>query len=381
MKILLFVLMVSIVAGSLFAAVGTVHLIYSNGEIVEDGGYTYYDFDIQAYLSEGNETFSAGMAYVEYPVSVFGDLAITNGIVTVTKTGVLAGTLQNMEISLYDAFDNDTYADVFALTFDSPFAGMTDTLISNSFINVSTDPLAPSDLFHIRMLVSDFGTGNVLFPAYIPAQNLYFNYDNELFAGGLDITEATEAVVYEDTTVVDPPAPDPVGTVEFKSLAAAWKKISIEIKWSTRNEIDIAGYVIKRSVNGGEPVEIASYLTNPTLVAQASVNVMKYVCEDYDVTAGQNYSYLIEAIDIVGAALPYGPVNVLDGSVVEESYPNPFNPSFVVPFEIFSSQSVDIKLYNMAGRVVRNIASGTHNAGRYEYHVDCNDLSSGVYLL
>ncbi|MCD6336680.1 MAG: T9SS type A sorting domain-containing protein [Candidatus Marinimicrobia bacterium] len=364
-----------------FAAVGTMHLVYTNGQIVEDNGNTYYDFDVKAWLTEGTQVLGAGMAYVEYPISIFGDLAITNNIVTITKTGILSGTIPEVTIELYDIFTNDTYMDCYAITFDSPYMGNPD--LKENFSNISIDPLMPSDLLHVRMLISGVGYGNVLFPSYIPGiDNLYFTYESETFDGGLNISEAME-VVFEDTTdttIVDPPL-EPVGSLEFKSFVAGWKKNVIELKWSTKDEVDIEGYIVKRSTNGGEAVEVASYITDPSLISQAGVSVLKYSIIDANVMAVNAYSYTIEAIDIVGYAFVYGPIEVVTDAVVESSYPNPFNPSFVVPFELFSTQNVDIKLYDMSGRAVRNIAVGNHSAGHYEYRVDCNDLSSGVYIL
>jgi hypothetical protein len=381
-KLLIIFAMVVFATSFAFAAVGTMHLIYTNGQIVEDNGNTYYDFDVKAWLSEGTQVLGAGMVYVEYPISIFGDIAIANNIVTVTTTGILAGTIPEVTIELYDIFTNDTYADCYAITFDSPYMGNPD--LKDYFTSISIDPLQPSDMLHVRMLVSGIGYGNILFPSYIPGiDNLYFTYESETFDGGLNISAAME-VVFEDTTdttiIVDPPL-EPVGSLEFKSLVAAWKKNTIEVKWSTKDEVDIEGYVVKRSVNGGEAMEVASYLTDPSLVSQASINVMRYAYEDLDVMASNSYSYTIEAIDIVGYAFAYGPVDIVSEAVVESSYPNPFNPSFVVPFELFSTQNVDIKLYDMSGRAVRNIAVGNHSAGHYEYRVDCNDLSSGVYIL
>lgn len=371
-KLLLIIAMLSLVLIPAYAVTGTINLLYSNGQIVEDNGSTYYEFDVQAYLSEGTEILGAGMAYVEYPTSVFGDLAITNGKVTATKTGILAGTIPVVELYLYDIIENDTYTDVFAITFETPFTGNTE--LEEYFTEISTDPLAPSDLLNIRMEVVNYGAGYVTFPAYIPGiDNLYYNFHNEVFAG-VNITAATEEVNYVD------PDPDPVGSVTWKSITADWKKNVIEVKWSTKDEVDIEGYVVKRSANGGEPVEVASYLTDPNLIAQGLV-VSRYEINDADVSAGNTYSYCIEAIDIIGAVISSTPVDVVNEAIVEESYPNPFNPSFVVPFELHMTQNVNVKLYDMTGRVVRNIASGNHASGRYEYHVNCDDLSSGVYLL
>ena len=371
-KLLLLFSLLLIVAAPVFAASGTINLVYSNGQITEANGIAYYEFDIQAYLSEGNEVLGAGMAYIEYPISVFGEILISNDKVEVSKTGILAGTIPNIAIYLYDIYENDTYADVFAITFES-FTNQAD--LKQYFTELSNDPLAPSDLLHIKMEIANYGVGNVLFPAYIPgSDNLYYNFENETFSGGLNISEAIEPVVYED------PTPDPVGSLTWKSMDAAWKKNVIELKWSTKDEVDIVGYVVKRSTNGGEPVEVASYLTDPTLIAQGLV-VSKYEINDADVTASNAYSYCIEAVDLVGAVISSTPVDVINEAVVEASYPNPFNPSFVVPFELFTAQNVNVKLYDMTGRVVRNIASGNHSAGHYEYRVNCDNLSSGVYLL
>jgi type IX secretion system substrate protein len=379
-KILLLIALTTLVVGVAFATPGTIHIIFDNGQIVEDGGQNYYEFDVKAWLSEGTQVLGCGMVYVEYPVDVFGNLAITNNIVTVTKTGILAGTIPDIEIELYDIFDNDTYADVYAITFDSPFSG--EINLKDYFNVISNDSLAPSELLNIRMLVSTIAPGSVSYPDYIPGiDNVFYSYENETFDGGLDISAAFE-LVYEDTTViVDPPEPtDPVGSVEFKSFVAAWKKNVIELKWSTKFEVDIEGYVIKRSVNGGEAVEVASYLTDPTLVANGDF-VAKYSFLDGNVMATDMYTYTVEAIDIIGVAIPSISVDVVTELVETAAYPNPFNPSFVVPFEIFDTKDVDIKLYDMTGRVVRDIANGNYGAGAYSYYVDCNDLSSGVYFL
>lgn len=371
MKKLLTILM-CLVTAVLFAAPGTIHLLYNNGQLTESEGNMYYEFDIQAYLSEGTEVLGSGMAYVEYPTAVFGDLAITNDIVNVTKTGILSGNIPDIAIYLYDVFENDTYADVFAITFES-VAG--DPSLKSFYSAISNDPLLPSDMLHISMKVANYGSGNVLFPPYIPSIDyLYYNYEIENFAGGLDISEAIEPVVYEE-----PVPQDPVGYVEYRSFNVDWKKDYVASKWMVSDEIDIAGYVLKRSENGGEPVVIASYETDPSLIALNIAGPHWYTYDDLPVIPGNDYAYIVEAIDIVGYAFPYGPAGTSDEAIA--AYPNPFNPDFIVPFVLSSTQDVNIKLYDMTGRIVKNIASGQHNMGRYEYRVNCEDLTSGVYLL
>jgi len=379
-KILLILLVLSIAASPIYAALGTINVVYTNGQIVEDTLSTYFEFDIQAYVSEGNEVLGAGMAYIEYPTSIFGDLMINNSFVAVTKIGILAGTLPDVAIYLYDIIENDTYADVFAITFDSPLTGQAD--LKQYYSELSSNPLAPSDLLHVEMEVANYGVGNVLFPAYIPGiDNVYYNFENENFSGGVDISATNVEVNYPD------PDPDPVGSVDFKKLDVKWKKGKIEIKWSTNNEIDIEGYIIKRSSNDEMAVEIASYISNPSLEANNTNGNKKnnrnnrYYYYDSDVLNGIEYTYTIEAIDIEGNVLECDSKEVKVTSHVKKCHPNPFNPSFIVPLELLSNQEINIKLYDMSGRVVRNVAYGSYNAGFYEMRVDCGDLSSGVYIL
>jgi len=376
-KILLILLVLSIAASPIYAALGTINLVYSNGQIVEDNGTTCFDFDIQVWLSEGEEILSSGMVYVEYPMSIFGELVVSNNNVLISKIGILDGVVPNIDVQYFDIITNDTYTNCYAITFEN-----SDFIEKIKYSEVSIDPLEPSDLLHVRMIVENSGVGSVLFPSYIPGTDeIYYNYENEIFEGGLNIIEAIEEINIEGAS------PAIVGSVDFKKLDVKWKKGKIEIKWSTINEIDIEGYIIKRSSNDEMAVEIASYISNPSLEANNTNGNKKnnrnnrYYYYDSDVLNGIEYTYTIEAIDIEGNVLECDSKEVKVTSHVKKCHPNPFNPSFIVPLELLSNQEINIKLYDMSGRVVRNVAYGSYSAGFYEMRVDCGDLSSGVYIL
>ncbi len=65
-----------------------------------------------------------------------------------------------------------------------------------------------------------------------------------------------------------------------------------------------------------------------------------------------------------------------------ESYPNPFNPSTVIQYNLPSQGFVTIKIYDMLGREITTLVSGFKNAGSYntEFSADKFNLSSGIYL-
>ena len=63
------------------------------------------------------------------------------------------------------------------------------------------------------------------------------------------------------------------------------------------------------------------------------------------------------------------------------SYPNPFNPSTTISFSIPSEMSVDLKVYNISGRVVGELMSGMQSQGLYEINWDASSYASGLYFV
>ncbi|MGE5681210.1 MAG: T9SS type A sorting domain-containing protein [Bacillota bacterium] len=64
-----------------------------------------------------------------------------------------------------------------------------------------------------------------------------------------------------------------------------------------------------------------------------------------------------------------------------ETYPNPFNPSTNIKFDLPENGNVSLKIYDMQGRLVQTVLDNVYKAGgTYEYKVNMNKLSSGIYL-
>ena len=59
--------------------------------------------------------------------------------------------------------------------------------------------------------------------------------------------------------------------------------------------------------------------------------------------------------------------NVVSPSVfrLKQNYPNPFNPSTSIDFEVFESSKVSLNVYDLSGRLVKNLLSGNLNSGAY----------------
>jgi hypothetical protein len=61
------------------------------------------------------------------------------------------------------------------------------------------------------------------------------------------------------------------------------------------------------------------------------------------------------------------------------NYPNPFNPKTRITFSLNEKSDVSIKIYDMSGKLVKDLYRGTNEAGEYSVDFDASELPSGIY--
>jgi len=62
------------------------------------------------------------------------------------------------------------------------------------------------------------------------------------------------------------------------------------------------------------------------------------------------------------------------------AYPNPFNSSTTISFSLPKSGNVELKVYDIQGRVVNTLMNGWQNVGEQRVRFDGKALQSGVYV-
>jgi hypothetical protein len=65
---------------------------------------------------------------------------------------------------------------------------------------------------------------------------------------------------------------------------------------------------------------------------------------------------------------------------LEQNFPNPFNPSTTIKYELPSGSHVTLSVYDMLGREVSVLVNERRDAGVHEVKFDASGLSSGVYF-
>jgi Secretion system C-terminal sorting domain len=63
-----------------------------------------------------------------------------------------------------------------------------------------------------------------------------------------------------------------------------------------------------------------------------------------------------------------------------ENYPNPFNPTTAINYQIPKDGFVTLKIYDMLGREVATLVNDNKTAGYYKVNFDAGRLTSGVYI-
>ncbi len=134
------------------------------------------------------------------------------------------------------------------------------------------------------------------------------------------------------------------------------------------------GKIIK-SINAG-----ASWIIQPTVTANP-LYALYFNTDNYVYVGG-----------ILGTMLKTMPTELLMTPVtgnnseipksfyVSQNYPNPFNPSTTIKFGLSKQSSVNITIYDIAGRKVEELLRNEMNAGTYEVKWNASNYSSGVYF-
>jgi hypothetical protein len=100
---------------------------------------------------------------------------------------------------------------------------------------------------------------------------------------------------------------------------------------------------------------------------------------NYGLSQGQ----IASLYDILNSANPVASLLVPRVFMLFQNYPNPFNPSTTISFAVpgpAASQFVSVRVYDVLGREVATLASGSFRGGQYSVVWDGSRLSSGLYI-
>ena len=165
--------------------------------------------------------------------------------------------------------------------------------------------------------------------------------------------------------------------IELTSFTATCDGKSALVEWTTATERNNDYFVLERSDNAIDFVEIARVAG-----AGNSIEPLDYSYTDYGVRGGDNYYRLVQ-VDYDGTRTVSDIVvanceEMSDGEPDVMAYPNPFNDDITVVLDNFGNRVASIEVYDMLGRLVmfRKADSPQNN---YEMILHLGSLPPATY--
>jgi len=130
---------------------------------------------------------------------------------------------------------------------------------------------------------------------------------------------------------------------------------------------------------GNPVVETGSF--NYTNSAQSGNDENVLIIYD-SLIANQYYQDFVKRITDAGGSVDVKQISseVPDKFVLNQNYPNPFNPVTNIKFQIPKNGFVEIKIYDVLGRLVNTLVNKELTTGTYETNWNAGSFSSGVYF-
>jgi len=175
---------------------------------------------------------------------------------------------------------------------------------------------------------------------------------------------------------------------ELSSFGGELVEDRVLVSWSTASQTNNAGWRLLRSVDGENYEAVGNFVQG----AGTSDALLSYSLEDADLPSAEKVWYQLEQVDLDGTITRSNPVQVLLGARMPvptefstSVYPNPFNPSTTISYDLPNDAFVSIVIYDAIGQEIRRLVSEQTSAGRYRVQWDALDgqgraVGSGVYI-
>ncbi|MDD5087673.1 MAG: T9SS type A sorting domain-containing protein [bacterium] len=162
---------------------------------------------------------------------------------------------------------------------------------------------------------------------------------------------------------------DFIEAVETVDLDVAFDG-AVRLNWTEATTANLDKYIISR--NGSE-------------IASVAADVYSYVDESFEY--GVNYTYELAALDLSGhrTVLATESITPSEGAItvteyaLHQNFPNPFNPTTTIRFDLVKANHVSLKVFNATGQEVATM-SGEFPLGVNFHNFDATNLTSGLYF-
>ncbi len=230
----------------------------------------------------------------------------------------------------------------------------------------------------VLRILKENSIDNTLWDNLTPLTGAYGNSSYGFHISTVNITGFSDFVIGR----IDNPLP-----VELLNFEAHYNKPNknVNIQWLTLNEKNNAGFIIHKSSDLNNWVEIQNYKWNSDLIGKGTTsNANLYQTTDSNIQTGVFYYKLIQE-DYDGNQTQSGIASVTipnDFSSISSlvNYPNPFQNQHNFQIELNQKDFIEIKIMDLTGRVVKTLISQEFESGNYSFEWKPENEPFGLYL-
>lgn len=172
--------------------------------------------------------------------------------------------------------------------------------------------------------------------------------------------------------------------ISLETFTAVYNQGRVEINWVTESEENNARFLIYRNDEVIAMIDGAGTTTEPHNYSYCDTDIvpgMTYVYKLGDVS----YANELVIHDEYAVTVTISENDIPQAFALNSNYPNPFNPSTMIPFAITSNENVSLNIYDMNGKLVITLINENMTAGYHEILWDGKDntgnaVNSGMYI-
>ncbi|HEY3296450.1 MAG TPA: T9SS type A sorting domain-containing protein [bacterium] len=165
--------------------------------------------------------------------------------------------------------------------------------------------------------------------------------------------------------------------VSFGTFSALSLDNAVKLNWTTRSENGVAGFDVLRD---GAPIHVET--------ATNTATEHSYSFTDNSALNGTTYTYSLVSVGLDGsrtveatqAVTPDQNHALVTEYDLRQNFPNPFNPTTTISFDLPEAGHVSLRVYDVAGREVASLVNGPMAAGRQQVSFEGRNLPSGLYF-